>query len=431
MELERPEQYFPYIQHTLDAGKDPLRLKENMIDRLFSRHQPGDRGLVYDGHSMVYSRAVVRVPDLQHQIAADPDAVTVLVPRHRSLFDYAIHQPVHHDLVQPKIMIVVGHNLLVHRFDRSLRNFGGFMFLRDDAVLSRPGLPKVTLTKDRYLKEVFPAYLRDQMVERRGDRHDLLVYLEYERDPKTGKSNAGRTKTGRLRRLNWSFLRVLHDVVEGSGVKLFLTPVNISFSKVPDVPFVVHPKRLKGVLKPLSYVHEQRFVFRHFPRYAERRPAAKIETTVTYGQPDEIGSLDFSSFRDIRAYATDLRRRIGLLETVYPGPLIFAAMDADAELPEATLAKRMQELFDRFRALDVDCGPVSDRGGNMLPFDEIFDAAAATMNNNPNFIILGPRTRRYLRKAGGRVLSADMSVQTWYRNSLAHLFEPDESRHLP
>ena len=423
MELTKPEEYFPYIQHTLDQGRDPLRLKENMIDRLFSQHYDAPHGRVYTGHSMVFSEVVCKIPAVHQSIAADPKAVQVLVPRHRSLFDYAINQPVHHDLINGKIMIVVGHNLLVHRFDSSLRNFGGFMFLRNDEFLQRPGLPRVWLTKDRYLKEVFPAYLRDQMVSGFDPRHDLMVYLEYERDTRTGRSNAGRTKTGRLRKLNWSFLRVLHDLVADSDVRLFITPINVSFSKVPDTPFVVHPTKLKGVFKKLSYLHEQRFVFHYFPSYAERHPEGKIRATVTYGAPEAINDLDFSTFREIKEYADGLRARIGLLETVYPAAFLFAAMGNDTEVEIRVLDDRVKRLFALLRSKGVDCAPISDVDGGMLPTEAIVDLAALNLNTNPNFLFLGPRTRRYIKTEHGRVVSSDPPLQAWYANSLAHFFD--------
>lgn len=423
--FDDPKAYFPYIDHELDAGRDSLHLRDYMIGGLFEESFPGEDRVRFAGPNKVFRGVDVVCPSVHHQITQNPRAVQLLIPRHRSLFDYGINQPVHHDVINDKIILAVGQNLMVHKFNESLRHFGGFVFLRDDAQLKRQGLRKAFLEKGKYLNEVLPQYLEQQMFSAADDavRHDLLVYLEYEKSKETGKSAGGRTKTGHLRKLNWTLIRVCRELALANGVDLYVTPLSVSFSKVPDAPYVVHPSGLRGRLKVFRYFAEQRFVFNWYPEYAEKHPEAKLDAVVRYGQPDLVTGRDIESHRDFIRYADSITDRMGRLDSVYPVPLLCTALGDDRTLRLAELQDRTKRVYERLVAAGANVEKVSDIYGNLRSVKEMTEESVLHLNTTPNYYIKDYESHEIISYAAGRLTSNDQPLQHWYANTISHLLE--------
>ncbi|MBN1648751.1 MAG: hypothetical protein JW874_12025 [Spirochaetales bacterium] len=425
IEYDDPQSYFPYISHTLDQGKDSLNLKRDLIGKLFEKTERSGDFHSFSGTSNLFSQVLVNYSNEHLEITKDPGAVQIIVARHKSLFDYIIHQPTHHDLINNRIIIVAGHNLFVHKFNDSLRYFGGFMFLRDDAVLKHKNLPNAFLTKSNYLKHVFPEYLKDQVFCKSDKRHDMLVYLEYEKDRETGKSNSGRTKTGRLRELNWSFLKLLYELSQEQGIRLYLTPVNVSFSKIPDAPYVVHPTKMTGSFKNIRYLAEQGFVFQRYAKYCQKEKKAKLEIVVNYGKPDCFSDAKLGSFRDFRKFTEDFRKKIGELEVIYPLGFLFKALGDENELNRNRLHNNMDRVYEQMQKRNMILTLLCDRNGNLKNKEEIIESALEILNCNPNMFIMNYDPHHIVTYRNGDLHCHDNALKLWYNNVINHLFEDE------
>ena len=131
-EFQRAQDYFPYIGHDLSRGKfAQTAIWQNVIGTLFAPGNVTDRGESVTVQSRVrgsflrkgllFRRVEVEGLGPHREIARDPNAVEALVPRHRSLYDYSIGMPVHHELVNRETMVLAGDNLFVSKFDDELR----------------------------------------------------------------------------------------------------------------------------------------------------------------------------------------------------------------------------------------------------------------------------------------------------------------------
>lgn len=439
-ELPSAEDYFDYIGHELNHQK--IRRSPHyryIVGGLFAPQNIDDQGdrvrmrvSVRPGlftRGSLFRDVELRGIAAHRRLAADPNAVVALVPRHRTLYDYLLQMPTHHWFVNPEVMILAGNNLFVSKYDYDLRYFGGFMFLREDAVLGRKskGLPPVKLSIKRYLDEVYPAYLRQQMFDGVGPgrlKRDLILYAGQEKNPETGKRSGGRTKTGRLRTLSPIFFDKFKTLVRSSETALYIAPINISFSKYPDAPFVTHPVQhegVGGVVKTMRYVGEQHFVMKAYPRFALTHYDAELEAVVRYGEPVRFTGEGIDGVRETIAYAHEVQKKIGRMETLFPAVFVYRALDEEPSLPLPELEARARRLYDGYGADGADVSRLSAREGEMLPIAELVDRALRTLNCNPSMLIWGVRHDRFLSLKGGRIVSHDLKLQAWYANNIRHL----------
>ena len=436
-ELSHAEDYFAYIGHELDHQK--IRRSPHyryIVGGLFAPQNIDDQGdhvrLCLRARPGLFTRgSLFRDVELRgigahRKLASDPNAVVALVPRHRTLYDYLLQMPTHHWFVNPEVMILAGNNLFVSKYDYDLRYFGGFMFLREDAVLGRKskGLPPVKLSIKRYLDEVFPAYLRQQMFDGVGPgrlKRDLILYAGQEKNPDTGKRSGGRSKTGRIRPLSPIFFDKFKSLVRSSETALYIAPVNLSFSKYPDAPFVSHPVGHEGLVRTMRYVGEQHFVMKAYPRFAQTHYDAELEAVVRYGEPVRFTGEGINSVRDTIAYAHEVQKRIGLMETLFPAVFVYRALDNEHSLSLEALDEQARRLYAQYTAQGVDVSRLSVRQGEMLPVRELVERALRTLNCNPQMLIWGVRHDRFLSLKSGRVVSHDLRVQAWYANHIRHL----------
>ncbi|MBN1697575.1 MAG: 1-acyl-sn-glycerol-3-phosphate acyltransferase [Spirochaetales bacterium] len=429
-ELEKTEDYFPYIGHEIDQNFIPttkpyIYLTGTIFEEEhISRVSEDILKLNGEGVDSLYSELVMKGIAPHIKLAQTNDAVELIVPRHRSLFDYAIQQPMHNKLINPNVMFLAGNNLFISGFGDFIRKYGAVMFLREDAVIKKKGYSKVFLTKKRYINEVFPAYMKQEMFngsDGNSIKKDMIIYAEQEKNPATRTRSGGRTKTGKLRNISYIFFDKLKALTKISSTKLYVTPVNISYSKVPDAPYIVHPAKNGKIQKVIRYIREQHFTYFNYPRFSHTHHDAKLDIVVHYGKPEILNQDSFSSMRDLLRYAKQLKEKIGLLESIFPLTLLYRAMDEDDELSLAECEKRMQILYDRYTSISVDVEKVSQRQGEMMSVEEIIEKSMRGININPPFHIPGVKGNRFLTCRTGRIHSHDMNLQTWYGNTIRHL----------
>jgi len=432
-EYTDPKDYFPYIGHELDHAKQlKVYIYNLIIGNLFSKehvHNPNPDQIILDSKTAnLFSRVEINGVEPLLKLTKDPNSAVLIVPRHKTLYDYTIGQPVHHNLINPEVMLLAGNNLFVSQYDRILRTFGAMMFLRENIWLKRKNLPPVFLSQERYINEIFSAYLREQMVDGvtiggKKIRRDLIIYPEQEKHPVTNVREGGRTKTGKLRNLSPILFDKLKNLTKDTDVKLYVVAANVSFSKIPDVPFIVNSSALKGLKKKIRYFVEQYFVYYSYPRYAIKHPEAKLDVILNYGKPEIHSAANFQSMKDLIKYSKDLKEKIGMLESIFPLQFLYRTMEEDTDISLQTLEERTLRLYENYCKLNLNLGKISAAPGKMLPVKEIVERSLVTINSNPRFHISHVQRNQFLSQENGRLYSHDWKVQTWYANNLRHLDE--------
>ena len=276
---------------------------------------------------------------------------------------------------------------------------------------------------------MLPAYLKQQMFDGVGEKklkRDIVVYPGQEKNPVTRQRGGGRTKTGKLRELSPIFFDVFRRLTLESSTSLYITPVNISFSQYPDATFIVHPIRSQGLAHKLRYVHEQNFTGSWYPRYAIRHPKAKLEVVVNYGKPEHFAGENFKARRDIIQYVWELKRKIGLLESIFPAIFLYRALDENPELPIPDLDEKCKQLYDSYSRQGVNLEKVSQQPGKMMPVSELVERAMTALNIHPRYRIIGQKTREFVTLREGRYMSLDPELQQWYANNIRHLDRPSD-----
>ena len=216
---------------------------------------------------------------------------------------------------------------------------------------------------------------------------------------------------------NQSQLRLTKE----SSTRLYVSPVNASFSKYPDATFIVHPVKHGGIVEDMRYLHEQEFVGSWYPKYAVKNPEAKLDVIVSYGKPELFCGEDFRSFHDVMKYTKSLKKRIGLLESPFPTTLLFRALGDETEMPYWKLETAAKRLFDHYAGLGINMEKVSDRPGVMTPVEQLAERAIVTLNSNAAYRIFGSKTDEFITSKSGRFISLDEKLQRWYANTIRHL----------
>jgi len=156
----------------------------------------------------VFSGVDVREEDLERIRSAMRDGTPVLVPCHKSHFDYILVTWVmyHHHLIVPHV--VAGMNLAVWPIDRVLRGCGGFFIER-------------RFTGQRIFPAVFGRYLRE------------LIRQEY---PVEFFIEGGRTRSGKLLPPRVGVLGMVLDAAElrPKGREVTLLPIALAYEQVAE-----------------------------------------------------------------------------------------------------------------------------------------------------------------------------------------------------
>jgi hypothetical protein len=429
-ELENPRDYFPYIGHELNLdfvynNKIYINIVGDLLEDKNITHVSED-SIHVDGSNArsLFKEVQINGMAKQAPLIQDNNVVGLYIPRHRSLFDYIVHMPIHYHFINPYVMILAGNNLFIFNYDQFLRKCGAFIYLREDIFLKRKGLKRVFLSKDRYMDEVFPEYMKQEMFEEPGVNHrrkGLIIYPENEKDPVTRKRKGGRTKSGKLRTLSPVFFDKLKTISRDYPLTLYVNPMNISFSKVPEAPYIVHASQVKGVRKKFHYLMENYFTMVSYPQYALSHPEAKLEAIINYGDPVLMDVEEFNSMRDLIKFSQSIKDKIGLLESIFPVTFLYHVMGNDHDLSLSECTDRMKSEFDYYTSIGINTEKLADDKGNMLPPGELIEKCLKTINSNPSFYVKGIKKNCFLEVSSGRIISHDHALQIWYANNIRHL----------
>lgn len=186
----------------------------------------------------VFAGVHARDEDLERIRAAMRQGTAILMPSHKSHFDYLLLSWAfyEHDLIIPHV--VAGMNLAVWPVSFFLRRVGGFFVKR-------------TFAGERLHPAIFSRYLRELILQ----GYPVEFYLE-----------GGRTRTGKLLRPRVGVLGIVLDVaqVRPRGHEVTLLPISLAYEQVAEEG--VYARELAGGAKKaesLGQVLKARSVLRY------------------------------------------------------------------------------------------------------------------------------------------------------------------------
>jgi glycerol-3-phosphate O-acyltransferase len=269
---------------------------------------------VYDGYH-------IPEEDLDRLRNASRDGTAVLVPCHKSHFDYLLLSWVlyHSDLIVP--YVIAGINLAIWPVHYALRAAGGFFIRR-----SFSGEPIHPVVFNRYLREML----------RQG--YTVEFFIE-----------GGRTRTGKLLRPRLGVLEMILDAdpLMPPGREITLLPVAIAYEQVAEEG--AYRSELRGAEK-----QKETFGQLLAARTVLRRRFGKVHLRI--GEPikasDAIEGLDWEQLPDaerrpqLQRVGDQLVHRIGAVMVILPTSLV-----ALATLAHHRQAITHTELLDRVRRI--------------------------------------------------------------------------------
>lgn len=418
--MERPhtiQDYFPYIAHRLKnrSYRRAARICTLLSRRLFAEVE-------------VLGLAPLVRQRRDEQRRGDV-TINIYIARHLSEFDWQELQRVLAG-VDMMAAIQAGDNLFIGPLDPVLRHYGGFKVFRDEARLFAPDwLPQLWYTLldrlwqrrplrrlltaigmqrrqpliiDQTLaRDIYVAYLH-HLIHVEG--RDVLIFPEYSKGPDK-KVKYGRSYTGRLLEFTPLIFKLLRDINKKTDRKIQIVPVHISYERVVEDQTFRTLAQLKAnrVTKPLTYVVDYFFNYTHW-LYQKQRGRVVIR----FGKPMPMRKrMDFK----LRLHE-DVRRHVGMLQTVFPTQVVGYAFRDDRELTEKKLAQRVAQTVQELRQTPADLRYVE----NLTPQEIIRSAYAHFYMHKKRCVLLrDPATAVY------RVLRPDVIAQ--YRNHILHLFE--------
>lgn len=271
----------------------------------------------------VFSGYDIREEDLQRIRDASRNGTAVLVPCHRSHFDYLLLSWVlfWDDQLPPHV--VAGKNLAIWPVSILLRWAGGFFIERSFADA-------------RVHAAVFGRYLRELLL------HGYTVEFFIE---------GGRTRTGKLLAPRPGVLgMVLDAAASASGQEITLLPLSLAYQRVPEEG--AYQSELGGAEKTKESVGEliraRRVLARRYGKVYLRvgEPIRCRDVVAPTGQPAWDARDEEDRRRATLATGERLVHRIGRAMTVLPTSLVAAALLAHHRqaLPHVELVARVERL---------------------------------------------------------------------------------------
>jgi len=282
----------------------------------------------------VFSGVDVREEDLDRVRTAMRDGTPVLVPCHKSHFDYILVTWVmyHHHLIVPHV--VAGMNLAVWPIDRILRGCGGFFIERRFAG-------------KRLFPAVFGRYLRE------------LVRQEY---PIEFFIEGGRTRSGKLLQPRVGVLGMVLDAAElrAQGREVTLLPVALAYEQVAEEGAYAaelggEPKRRESFLELLRArsVLRRRFG-RVYLRVGEPIPCSEL-VDAHEGRPSWSQRPRHDRKELLQRVGERIIHRIGAAMVLLPTSLVALGLLAHHRrgLTDADLRERCHRFLTFLRRRDV------------------------------------------------------------------------------
>ncbi len=349
----------------------------------------------------VFSGVDVRPEDIERIRAAMRQGSAILMPSHKSHFDYILLTWVcyKHDLIVPHV--VAGANLAIWPISVFLRSVGGFFIKR-------------SFSGERLHPAVFERYLRE------------LIYRGY---PVEFYIEGGRTRSGKLLTPRVGVLGMVLDATERRPTdhEVTLLPISLAYEEVAEERAYVREaggeekrKETVGQLVKARSVLSRRFG-RVYLRVGEPLPASEVVDEQRDPETGDVAQPRWSERpteerkRVLHHIGERILHRIGAVTVVLPTCLAAAAL-----LAHHRRGVRQDELLariGRFRAF------VAARGAMEAASLEHFDQAIRTA--------LDRFTRsghiEALEADGERVWNVDPGHRIgleFYKNQLLHYFAP-------
>ncbi|MCX8043420.1 MAG: 1-acyl-sn-glycerol-3-phosphate acyltransferase [Desulfobacterota bacterium] len=418
--MERPEKiqdYFPYVAHRL---KNKSYRREARLCTLLSRRLFSDIEVIGFDPLVRQRRA-----ELEH----GDHTVNIYIARHLSEFDWQELQRIFGE-ADMMATIQAGDNLFIGPLDPILRHYGGFKVFREevrlfspnwlaqlwfsmlDRLWQRKAIRKVLtalgmkrrqpLIVDQMLaRDIYVAYLYHLIHE---EGRDVLIFPEYTKT-QDKKIKYGRSYSGRLLEFTPLVFKLLRDINKKTHRKIQIVPVHLSYERVvEDQTFrTLEKMKTNRVTKPFTYIVDYFFNYTHW-LYQHHRGRLVIR----FGEPIVLRKrMDFR----LRLHE-EVRKRVGMLQTVFPTQVLGYAFGDAQQLPENELIRRVEKTLQELRQTAADLRYVE----NLSP-REIIAAAYPHFNMHRKrcALLYDPTNATY------RVLRPDVISQ--YRNHILHLFE--------
>lgn len=338
----------------------------------------------------VFSGVDVRAVDIDRIRAAMRDGSVVLVPCHKSHFDYVLLSWVlyDHDLIVPHV--VAGMNLAVWPVSILLRGAGGFFVKR-------------SFSGDRVFPALFARYLRELLRQ----EYPVEFFIE-----------GGRTRSGKLMPPKVGVLSMVLDAAElrSHGREVTVLPIALAYEQVAEEG--AYARELGGEQKrpeTIGQLIRARSVLKRRFGRVYLRVADPIPCGVRVDAPPWSARPPDERKRELFRLGNQIIHEIGRAMVLLPTSLVAAALLA---LPQR--AVRNTELNDRIRRFDHLFRHLGvPRAASLERFDQ------ATAQALDRFV----RDRRIaaLELDGERVWSIDPEQRItldYYKNQILHVLAP-------
>ena len=415
--MEKINTYFKYIDHHLQNR--PYRLAFAIASFISRR--------VFSSVEVIGLKELQRLR--QAEFAQGTKTLNIYIARHLSEFDW---QEIQRVLASVNMMagIQAGDNLFIGPLDPLLRHLGAFKVFRGEAtiysehwlanylfktldIVWRDPLfkklfraigikPRQPFTIDATLaKDIYIAYMK-HLIDVEG--RDIVIFPEY---LKLGnkKIKYGRSYSGKLLDFTPLIFKLLRDINKNSSRMIQFVPVNVSYERV------VEDQSFKTLEKMKSNNLTKRFVyladyFFNYTHWIYQRQKGRV--VIKFGDPVPLRKgMDFK----IRLH-DDIRKKVGLLQTVFPTQIVAYAFHDKAALTVEELKKRVEKTVSVLKKTGADVRFVEKLSAQQIITSayEHFD-----LHQKRRLLIFDERKKIH------RVMRQD--VLTQYSNHIAHLFE--------
>ena len=409
--------YFKYIDHRL---KNKSYRLEYALTSFISRR-------LFSSVELIGLDALIQ--QRRAEAAHGAKTINIYIARHLSEFDW---QEIQRTLVGAGMMATVqaGDNLFIGPLDPLLRHHGAFKVFRDQAIIfSEHWLANsIYKTLDRFwndplFKKLFPiiGLKRRQPVTIEGtlgkdiyvaymkhlidvEGRDILIFPEYLKLPEK-KVKYGRSYSGKLLEFTPLIFKLLRDINKKTERRLQIVPVNASYERVVEDQSFRTLEKMKSnrIMKRFVYLADYFFNYTHW--IYQRR---KGRVVIKFGDPEPLRkSMDFK----IRLH-DDIRKKVGLLQTVFSTQIVGYAFHDKTVLSNAELVRRVEKTVTELKKIGADLRYVEKLSAQQIIHSayEHFD-----LHQKRRLLIYDEGNNNY------RVMRPDVLSQ--YRNHIAHLFE--------
>lgn len=141
------------------------------------------------------------------KLCATPDTNILLVPTHRSYFDYLILNYILYSQKVTVPLVAAGDNLNFFPLGMTLRKMGAFFIRRK-------------MRDDRFYVKVLRSYLKNVV----DAGYNIEFFIE-----------GGRSRSGTVRSPRTGMLKMLSEIGKETGRRLFVVPVSITYEKLKEI----------------------------------------------------------------------------------------------------------------------------------------------------------------------------------------------------